>query len=340
MRIAIANNLMLQHLYRVLLSVPEYEIAWTARNGIEAVEKCASDPPDLLLMDPDMPVMDGVEATRRIMKETPCPILVVTATVEGNAAKVFEALSYGALDAVSTPMLGNDEQAKGSRKTLLKKIKTITKLRELSSDTARPQPVRATAGTPALPLIIIGSSTGGPKTLVKVLSRLPAIFGGAIVIVQHLDKEFSAGLADWLNAQTPLQVRLAIRGGHPEKGIVDVASTNDHLILTSGLTFAYTPEPLNIPYRPSVNVFFKSVSKRWPSAGIAVLLTGMGRDGAEGLVSLRQTGWHTIAQDQTTSVVYGMPKAAKELDAAVEILPTQDIAPAILQALKTLNIEY
>lgn len=334
MRIAIANNLMLQNLCRVILSMAEYEIAWTAHNGVEAVKKCAVDLPDLLLMDPDLPVMDGVEATRRIMAETPCPILVVTATVQGNAAKVFEALSYGALDAVNTPMLGNDKQAQHSRKTLLKKIKTITKLQLLSSDADRPQSIRSVTNKPDLPLIVIGSSTGGPKTLVKVLSRLPATLEGAIIIVQHLDKEFSAGLADWLNAQTSLRVRLAARGGRPEKGIVDVASTNDHLILTSGLTFAYTPEPLNIPYRPSVNVFFKSVSKRWPNTGIAVLLTGMGRDGAEGLVMLRQAGWHTIAQDQATSVVYGMPKAAKELNAAVEILPIQDIAPAILKALK------
>ncbi len=333
MRIAIANNLMLQHLYRVILSVPGYEIAWTAHNGAEALKKCAADPPDLLLMDPDMPVMNGVEATRRIMGETPCPILIVTATVEGKAAQVFEALSYGALDAVNTPMAGDDEYAQRSRNTLLKKIKTIRKLRELSSDTNGPQTVRSIPNRPHVPLVVIGSSTGGPKTLVKVLSQLPAAFKGAIVIVQHLDKEFSAGLADWLNAQTPLRVRLAVRGGRPEKGTVDVASTNDHLILTSGLMFAYTPEPLDIPYRPSVNVFFKSVRKRWSSAGIAVLLTGMGRDGAEGLSILRQAGWHTIAQDQATSVVYGMPKAAKELNAAVEILPIQDITPAILKVL-------
>jgi two-component system response regulator WspF len=184
------------------------------------------------------------------------------------------------------------------------------------------------------PLVVIGSSTGGPKTLVQVLSRLPKNLKAAIVIVQHLDQEFSGGLAEWLNIQTPLQVRVAARGARPEQGIVDVAGTNDHLILTAGLTFAYTPEPQRNPYRPSVDVFFKSVAKYWPDKGCAVLLTGMGRDGAAELANLRKLGWHTITQDKTTSVVYGMPKAAKELNAAVEILPVEKISSAMVRALK------
>jgi two-component system response regulator WspF len=151
-----------------------------------------------------------------------------------------------------------------------------------------------------------------------------------IIIVQHVDEEFSSGLAEWLDAQTPLCVRLATRGSHLIPGNVYVAGTNDHLILTSHLTFAYTPEPRELPYRPSVDVLFKSVAKHWPGKGGAILLTGMGRDGAEGLAVLRKTGWHTIAQDETTSVVYGMPKAAKELGAAVEILPLEKIAQAIV----------
>jgi len=181
---------------------------------------------------------------------------------------------------------------------------------------------------------VIGSSTGGPKTLLKVLAPLPENLGAAIIVVQHLDEEFSPGLADWLNTQTALRVRIAPRGARPEKGIVDVAGTNDHLILTRGLTFAYTPEPRNNPYRPSVDVFFKSVAEHWPDTGCAILLTGMGRDGAVELANLRRLGWYTIAQDQATSVVYGMPKAAKELDAAVEILPIEEISPAILKRLK------
>jgi two-component system response regulator WspF len=265
---------------------------------------------------------------------------------------------------------GNNEQARQSKTAFLKKIKTIIKLQGKASifspsDTVSirtetdqrrtttkffPEQKRTTKffseGTERLrrkteafrmnaiyvpPLVVIGSSTGGPKTLVKLFSRLPEHLEAAIVVVQHLDQEFSAGLAEWLNIQTPLRVRVAVRGTHPAKGVIDVAGTNDHLVLTAGLTLAYTLEPHDNPYRPSVDVFFRSVARYWPEPGCAVLLTGMGRDGAVELLNLRSLGWHTIAQDQATSVVYGMPKAAKELDAAIEVLPIEEIAPAILK---------
>lgn len=339
MRIAIANDLKLEILRRIILSVPDYDIAWVTRDGDEALKKCASDLPDLLLIDPDLQGMDGVEAIRRIMKENPCPILIVTQTVEGNAAKVFEALGCGALDAVNTPLQGDDEQAQYSRKALLKKITTIIKLQKASYTPLKPKSVRLVITRDAPPLIVIGSSTGGPKTLVEVLSRLPADLGAAVVIAQHLDKEFSAGMADWLNAQTPMHVQLAHENERPKIRTVYIAGTNDHLIITSTLRFSYTPEPRNNPYRPSVDVLFASVAEHWPGKGCAVLLTGMGRDGATGLANLRRLGWHTIAQDQSTSVVYGMPKAAKELDAATDILPIEDIGPAILKFVKRLPIQ-
>ncbi|MBW1869904.1 MAG: chemotaxis response regulator protein-glutamate methylesterase, partial [Deltaproteobacteria bacterium] len=183
------------------------------------------------------------------------------------------------------------------------------------------------------PLIVIGSSTGGPKALAEVLSCLPKELGAGIVIAQHVDCEFSGDLADWLNAQTDLTVRLVSEGRRPASGNVFLAGSNDHLIFSPDLTLVYTTEPVNIPFRPSVDVFFKSVARLWPSKGVGVLLTGMGRDGAEGLSALRQAGWYTIAQDEATSVIYGMPKAAKELGAADDILPIGEVAPALLRFL-------
>lgn len=334
MRIAIVNNLMLESLCQLVLSVAGYEIAWVARNGIEAVKKCASDLPDLILMDPNMPVIDGVEATRQIMSTSPCPILMVTETVDENTAKVFEAMGYGALDVVNAPMNGTEAQVQRGREALLKKIRTIAKLHKLSSETVRKIATeRFVIPKQFPPLIVIGSSAGGPKTLAFILSTLPTTFKAVIIIVQHVDEAFSGGLAEWLDAQTPLRVRLATGGARPVPGNVYVAGMNDHLVLTRTLTFAYTPEPRDIPYRPSVDVLFKSVAKHWPNKGGAILLTGMGRDGAEGLAILRKAGWHTIAQDKKTSVVYGMPKAAKELGAATEILPLEEIGPAILKIL-------
>ncbi|MFO7600552.1 MAG: chemotaxis protein CheB, partial [Candidatus Desulfacyla sp.] len=132
---------------------------------------------------------------------------------------------------------------------------------------------------------------------------------------------------------TLLNVRLATRGIRPSLSTVFLAGSNDHLILAPDLTLTYTREPSNIPFRPSVDVFFKSVAEHWPLKGVAVLLTGMGRDGAEGLSALRQDGWYTIAQDEATSVVYGMPKAARDLGAAVDILPIDRVAPAIIRFL-------
>ncbi len=335
MRIAIVNDRVqiVEFLRKIAESVPGNQVAWVARNGAEAVEKCAADTPDLILMDLIMPVMDGVEATRQIMNRSPCPILVVTATLGGNTPKVFEAMGHGALDATNIPVMGSDPVAQQGRDALLKKIEMIGKLSRQSSLSPLRRPALPALNNSVPPLIVIGSSTGGPKALAEVLSGLPAELGAGVVIAQHVDSEFSGGLADWLNAQTDLNVRLASEGCRPALATVFLAGSNDHLILTPDLTLAYTREPGNIPFRPSVDVFFKSVAKLWPSKGVAVLLTGMGRDGAEGLAALRRAGWYTIAQDEATSVIYGMPKAAKELEAAADILPIGEVAPAILRFL-------
>ncbi len=333
MRIAIVNDLVMavEALRRLVLSVPGYEVAWVGRDGAEAVAQCAKDTPDLVLMDLIMPVMDGVEATRRIMKESPCAILVVTATVTGNSSKVFDAMGHGALDAVNTPVLGTRGEIEGGD-ALLAKIVTIGRLigKTGGAHHRRTSDLKLVAPSDRLPpLVAIGASTGGPKALADVLSRLPGSFGAAVVIVQHVDVQFAPGMAAWLNDQTPLRVRTAFEGAHPEVGTVWLAGTNDHLILTPGLTLGYTTEPRDFPYRPSVDVFYRSLVTHWPRKDVAALLTGMGRDGAEGLAALRRAGWHTIAQDEATSVVYGMPKAAAEMGAAVQVLPIEQVAPAI-----------
>jgi two-component system, chemotaxis family, response regulator WspF len=324
MRIAIVNDLVMaiEALRRVLLLAPEHQVAWVAKDGAEAIVKCAKDTPDLVLMDLIMPLMDGVEATRQIMKQSPCAIMIVTVDVEKNSAQVFEALRYGALDAVNTPVLTHSAQPEAAQ-ALLSKIATIAKLIGKSPHA----PFYAVRSLP--PLIAIGSSTGGPKTLSTILSRLPANFGAAIVVVQHVDAQFAGGMISWLNDSTPLTVKKAAAGDRPEVGSVLVASTNDHLVLQANAMLNYIKEPLNNPYRPSIDVFFNSAAQYWRSPGIAVLLTGMGRDGAEGLGLLRRQGWYTIAQDQASCVVYGMPRAAVELNAAIEVLTPEAIASAL-----------
>jgi two-component system, chemotaxis family, response regulator WspF len=149
--------------------------------------------------------------------------------------------------------------------------------------------------------------------------------------VQHIDAQFAEGLIDWLDDQTALTVKKACVGDRPTRGTVLVACTDDHLAMQTNRTLTYVREPIQYPYRPSVNVLFKSLARHWPTAGTAILLTGMGRDGADGLRLLYQQGWYTIAQDEASSVVYGMPKAAIELHAAVEVGSPTDIAHHLLK---------
>jgi two-component system, chemotaxis family, response regulator WspF len=335
MRIAIVNDthVAVEILSRVIASVPGYTIAWTASGGEAAVEKCARDKPDLILMDLVMPAMDGVEATARIMKNSPCAILVVTASIDANAEKVFEAMGYGALDAVCTPVLVGKEKYEGQDE-LLKKVATIGKLIGTNNSIQKKTEPENTPARRIVPEIVaIGSSTGGPKALAEILSRLPENLGAALVIVQHVDAKFAGGLAEWLNGQTGLKVVLAEEGMQPEENVVCVAGTNDHLVLEKNMTFSYTAEPRDYPYRPSVDTFFASLKSHWPGKGTAVLLTGIGKDGANGLLALKKAGWHTIAQDEESSVVYGMPKAAADIGAAVEILSLQDIGNAIIRSI-------
>lgn len=335
MRIAIVNHddKSLGVIRKVVSTMFGNKIVWTAKNGREAVEKTASDGPDLLLMSLTLPVMDGIQAIGRIMKENPCAILIVTDQVK-DYSRIFEAMGRGALDAVAVPVedingniIGGDD--------LIKKIEIISRL--IGNDS---RPKKGEKHEPqALPLsdkpmIVMGSSTGGPKALADILSRMPEKLGVSVVVVQHVDAQFADGLVSWLGGQTKLKVELAKEGMHPEIDKVFIAGTDDHLVLGSDISFHYTKEPENYPYRPSVDTFFFSLKNHWPAKGIAVLLTGMGRDGAKGLLELRKAGWHTIAQNEKTSAVYGMPKAAVELGAAIQVLPVEKIADAIIKRLK------
>ncbi|KPK29907.1 MAG: chemotaxis protein [Nitrospira bacterium SG8_35_1] len=333
MKIGIVNDLAIcvDSLQKVLTSVPEHQVVWVAQNGLEAVERCREITPDLILMDLLMPVMNGVEATRMIMQTNPCPILVVTSTVTGNSAKVFEAMGAGALDAVATPVIGKTgEAAKGE--DLLKKIFRIGQLTGnmlKKSGKGTRVVARPKVEIEGIDLVLLGCSTGGPKILTEILSNFPGNFPAAFIIIQHMDEQFAPGLVKWIDSQIDMPVRIAKDGAMPEPGTVLMACTDDHLVMTPKLTLSYSSEPQNNFYHPSVDVFFLSVAQYWPAAGTAALLTGIGRDGAEGLLALHNRNWYTVAQDRDSSIVYGMPKAAAQLGAATEILPASEIGNAI-----------
>jgi two-component system response regulator WspF len=319
MRIGIVNDTGpgRELLCRLVLGVPGYAVAWTGEGGADAVRRAAQDRPDALLLPLAMAGMDGVEATRRIMAASPCPILLLTPSVRGNYARVCEALRCGGLDAVDMPVAGPGGKVQGGE-ALLARLSRVGR--------GRPSPAN-----PLLPpLVALGASTGGPEALAQVLQALPPGFPAAVVVVVHIAAEFAANLVVWLQGRCPLPVAAARGGGRPLGGAVAVAVTDDHLVLRPDQTFAYTPEPADYPFRPSVNAFFESAALYWDSPGVGVLLTGMGSDGARGLAALRQAGWPTIAQDEASSVVYGMPRAAAELHAASRVLPLAQIPAAVL----------
>ena len=332
MKIAIVNDMPMavEALRRALAFEPAHQVIWVAGNGKEAVQQCAAQTPDLILMDLIMPVMDGVEATRRIMAETPCAIVIVTVDRQQNVHRVFEAMGHGALDVVDTPALGAGN-AQEAAAPLLRKIMNIGWLigERGKQERSVPSPQRSSASRQRL--IAIGSSAGGPAALEILLKGLPRDYSAAIVLVQHVDQVFAAGMAEWLSSSSGLNVRLAVEGETPQAGSVLLAGTNHHIRLLKNGTLAYAAEPVNEIYRPSIDVFFESVANYWKGDAVGVLLTGMGRDGAQGLKLMRQQGYLTIAQDQNSSAVYGMPKAAAAIDAAKEIRPLDKIAPRLLE---------
>jgi two-component system response regulator WspF len=342
MRIGIVNDIGLarEALRRVVQSFSEHEVAWTANDGAEAIALARADRPDLILMDLMMPGTDGVEATRRIMGESPCAILVVTATISGHLSKVYQAMGYGALDAIDTPTLGPRGQISGAA-LLLHKMEIIGKL--LGKTAEQPSDRRQVADSLAHtlhswdraavvePLVILGASTGGPNALALVLAAIPATLEVPIIIVQHVDAAFAPGLGQWLSEQARRRVTLITEGHRPAAREVLLSGTDDHLILGEDRCLHYSHEPSDVSYRPSVDVFFDSVARNWPNPGVAALLTGMGRDGAAGLLKLRNQDWRTIAQDESSSVVWGMPKAAVEIGAAEQVLPISRVAEAIMR---------
>jgi two-component system response regulator WspF len=329
MRIGIANDMAMaaEALRRVVASSQQHQVLWIARSGAQAVRMCVENRPDLILMDLNMPELDGVEATRQIMQQAPCAILVVTGRPQDNVGMVFRALGAGALDVTATPLLTGGS---GGDAELLAKIKTIGKLIRVSRAEPQADPLAPARGQAELRhLLAIGASTGGPAAIARVLAGWTPPPGTAIVVVQHIDANFAEHFAKWLAEQVAIPVRTIEDGERLEAGVLQVAKTNDHLLLDARLRLRYDHNPRDYAYRPSIDVFFHCIAQHWTGDATGVLLTGMGRDGAKGLLALRRAGHTTIAQDQASSAVYGMPRAAAELAAAQHILPLANIGPAL-----------
>jgi len=332
-RIAILNNKRAarQQLIKILSGCSSHELAWCTDSGHEAKERCVNDLPDLILMDPLIRDIGGVAVVRHIMALTPCPILIVIGSVEQWSEIVFQALAAGAIDAVNTPALNsiNYRQAEQSLLRKINIIEVLTKNSTIKTIDSIDVCLNPINDRPEKNLIAIGCSSGGPGALASLLSNLPRDFQSPIQVIQHIDAEFTSGLVQWLNVKSALPVELTVSGAMPTPGKVLLSAANMHLIMTPAGLLEYCAEPSDTPYRPSVDVFYKSLAQHWKHSVTAILLSGMCDDGAHGMLELRCKGAYTIAQDEATSTVYGMPKAALELGAVVDVLPIHRIADAL-----------
>ena len=326
-----------KRLVEVLGTDPEIEVAGEATDGKQAVELCLKLRPDVITMDMMLPGMSGLAATEQIMAHAPTPILIVSSsTNRGELFRTYEALAAGAVDVLEKPH--GDETDVAWEATFLARLKLVARIRVITHIRARmaarvdrvsrsPQ-----AATPRRPfsLAAVGTSTGGPAALIEVLGALPPEFSVPVLVVLHIGAPFGGSFADWLDQQIPRHVAFAV-DGEPLGGVegrVVMAPPDRHLTVEGGhLRVSAGPERHSC--RPSVDVLFESIARELGAGVAACLLTGMGRDGAAGLLMIRRAGGFTIAQDEATSVMYGMPREAALLGAAERVLPLDEIGAAL-----------
>jgi two-component system, chemotaxis family, protein-glutamate methylesterase/glutaminase len=336
-----------RRLCEVLATDLALEVVGEAGDGKLAIERCHALRPDVMTMDLMLPVMSGLAATEYIMAHCPTPILVVSSsTNRGELFKTYEALAAGAVDVLEKPQ-GAEADGVWERQfiaavKLVSRIRVVTHLRARLGPLGQPRLDSPAAAPPApsIPrqgyeILAIGASTGGPAAILEILRALPSPFPLPVLLVLHISEPFGATFAEWLDGQTGIRVSYARDGDvvSAQSGRVIMAPPESHLVLKNGRV-RLTHEPARHSCRPSVDVLFESAAREYGPSAIACLLTGMGRDGAAGLLEVRRAGGLTIAQDEATSVVYGMPREAAILGAVERELALPDIGPA-LSALAT-----
>ncbi len=322
----------------ILESDPELQVVGEAGNGVEALELAERCKPDVITMDVQMPRMDGLEALREIMSERPVPVLIVTGLdLEHEAQLTAQAKQLGAVAVLKRPAGFGDAAQKGFAAQLVRQVKamsTIKVVRHNKAHSAQPGAPVATSPRVKPDVLAIGASTGGPAALHVVLGAMPADFPLPIVITQHISFGFIDGFASWLNDACALNVRVAKHGDRMEVGQIYVAPDDVHLRVERFGRLMLSDSPPVGGHRPAVNVMFQSVADSYAAAALGVLLTGMGADGAEGLVAMRRAGAITIAQDEASCVVFGMPKEAIKMGGAVHVVRLERITPMLVEMVK------
>jgi two-component system, chemotaxis family, protein-glutamate methylesterase/glutaminase len=334
-----------KHLISVLQSDPTFEVVGEAEDGRQAIERCLALRPDAVTMDMMLPVMTGLAATEYIMAHRPTPILVVSASSNrGEVFKTYDALAAGAVEVIEKPT-GSEPPGVWERE-FCSTLRIVSRVRVITHPRARLQNGmgREPLASPVLPLpapsseprtlsvLALGASTGGPNALVQVLNGLPKDVSVPVLVVLHIGSSFAPAFCEWMGTQVSRSVSYA-QGGEVVRSLaqrVILAPPDRHMVVRGG-RLVLTDDAERHSCRPSVDVLFDSLARDSGGAVAACLLTGMGRDGAAGLLALRRAGAWTVAQDEATSVIYGMPREAALLDAAERILPLPEIGPAIAE---------
>lgn len=327
----------------MLESSDDIEVIDTAANGREAVTKTVQQKPDLITMDIRMPVMDGFEATKEIMRLAPTPIVVVSASVNSDDLNItFNAIQAGALDIVEKPRGGTRQDYAELAERLTRKIKVMAGVKVFhhlarggrthkpaaNADSNKREMVRIEQ---QVKVICIASSTGGPGALAKILGSLPGNFSLPIVIVQHITQGFGEGFVNWLNASCDLEVRNARPGEKMQAGVVYIAPDDQHLLFAQNGAFRTTKSSPVSGLRPFASFLFSSAAEAFGNKVAGVVLTGMGRDGSEGLQAIYGRDGITIAQSESTCVVYGMPKEAVALGVVKHVVDLDDMPAMFMQ---------
>ncbi len=317
---------------RIVLFDSLLEVVGVARDGRQAIRAAARLSPDIITMDIYMPGMDGLAAIQEIMAERPCPILVVTS--DRNSKLAYRALACGALDVIDKPRFEEDATRESyseflDQLKLLSRVRVITHVRGRKGRFSDALPPLKRDDAPAPCVVGIAASTGGPSALAAILGSLGDPIQAAFVVVQHMSEGFTQGLVQWLDEISPMTVREALHGDLLKPRTVYVAPTDQHAEVARGGRISLSRKPLVKGHRPSADLLFQSLAKVYAEQATGVILTGMGADGAHGLMELRSVGGVTIAQDESTSLIYGMPKVAVAIGAVQHVLPLNEIAAAI-----------
>jgi two-component system chemotaxis response regulator CheB len=342
------SHLIREYLCDIIRSHNGFELCGSARDGEDALRKLGQADPDVILLDLEMPNLDGITFIDRVMSgNRPVPIIVVSSYGDSRGDKgniVFECLDSGAIDFVSLQSDGGIADRERTSRDLIVRIKAAS---SAYPDALAPRKEKKKSPANCTPsfhsnskkVIVIGSSTGGPRVITDIFSKLPADLPASILIVQHMPSSFTSAFAQHVNSISKIRVKEAREGDRLERGFAYVAPGDYHMTVTKSETIHLDKSPKRQGVRPSVNVTMVSASEVFGSNTLGVLLSGMGQDGAFGMKMIKRKGGRTIAQDSTTSVVFGMPKAAYDLGAVDEMVPADKIGEAMIRILGEMENE-